>query len=353
DWPVGRQLWWGHRIPVWNTSQLKLPTGEESKRAIVEKLINWEGEGRIARSGADDPSYETDDQVVETFPSDTFVAVRNAADTEIVELLESLGCSREEEVLDTWLTSALWPHSTLGWPEQTPELQAFYPSTALVTSRDIITLWVARMVLAGLYNMGEVPFSSVYIHPKILDGYGETMSKSKGNGVDPLDVVEKFGADALRFGLAYLATETQDVRMTVQSECPHCQVLIDQTRENREKPRIVCPKCSQPFSTQWASSEEDKSLPRGAVVSEQFELGRNFCNKLWNAARFALLNFGDFQPAPVTDEELTVEDRWILSRLATVTQQVTAALERYRYADAARTLYDFAWDEFCSYYVEM
>jgi valyl-tRNA synthetase len=241
----------------------------------------------------------------------------------------------------------------MGWPEQTPELAYYYPTSVLITSRDIITLWVARMVLTGLNNAGDVPFREVFIHPKILDRYGETMAKSKGNGVDPIDVIDKFGADALRFGLAYITTETQDVRMTVQFECPHCESLMDQTKENREKPRIACSKCGKPFATQWASKEEDKALPKAPVVSEQFELGRNFSNKLWNAARFALINFGEYQAAPVADEELKVEDRWILSRLATVTQTVTEALARYRYADAARSLYDFAWDEFCSYYVEM
>ena len=117
-----------------------------------------------------------------------------------------LGYVREDDVLDTWFSSALWPHSTLGWPEKTSELEKFYPTSTLITSRDIITLWVARMVLMGLNNMGEIPFREVFIHPKILDGYGETMSKSKGNGVDPLDVIDKFGPDALRFGLAYLTT---------------------------------------------------------------------------------------------------------------------------------------------------
>ena len=139
-------------------------------------------------------------------------------------------------MLDTWFSSALWPHSTLGWPQSSPDLDYYYPTNTLITSRDIITLWVARMVLAGLNNLGEVPFREVFIHPKILDGYGEGMSKSKGNGVDPLDVIEKFGADALRFGVAYLTTETQDVRMPVQFECPHCESLIEQTRENRELP---------------------------------------------------------------------------------------------------------------------
>ena len=120
--------------------------------------------------------------------------------------------------------------STLGWPDETPELKKFYPTSALITSRDIITLWVARMVLAGLYNVDEVPFHEVYITPKILDGYGETMSKSKGNGVDPLDVIEKFGADALRFGLAYLTTDTQDVKLPVEFECPHCQAPVRRRR---------------------------------------------------------------------------------------------------------------------------
>ena len=144
--------------------------------------------------------------------------------------------------------------------------------------------------MTGLHNVGEVPFHEVFIHPKILDGYGEGMSKSKGNGVDPIDVIEKFGADALRFGLAYLTTETQDVRMPVEFECPHCEKLIEQTRENRMRPRIKCKHCRKAFSTQWAEKPEDKALPRGAVVSERFELARNFCNKLWNASRFALMN---------------------------------------------------------------
>jgi valyl-tRNA synthetase len=209
------------------------------------------------------------------------------------------------------------------------------------------------MVLTGLNNMGEVPFRDVYIHPKILDGYGETMSKSKGNGVDPIDVIEKFGPDALRFGLAHLTTETQDVRMPVQFECPHCETLIDQTKKNREMPRIVCPKCQQPFQTQWARTAEDRALKRGAAVSERFEVARNFCNKLWNASRFVMLNLENYQPGPISESELAFADRWILSRLTTVTQQVTDALEQYRYADAARTLYDFCWVEFCSSYIEM
>jgi valyl-tRNA synthetase len=153
--------------------------------------------------------------------------------------------------------------------------------------------------------------------------------------------------------MAYLTPETQDVRMPVQFECPHCEALMEQTKKNRELPRVQCKKCGEEFSTQWARSEADLALPRGAVVSERFEVARNFCNKLWNASRFAMLNLNGYKPAPVSAEELTIEDRWILSRLATVAAQVTEALDAYHYADAARTLYDFAWDDFCSFYVEM
>jgi valyl-tRNA synthetase len=274
-------------------------------------------------------------------------------DDKQIAALQNLHFSQDPDVLDTWFSSALWPHSTLGWPEQTPELDYYYPTSTLITSRDIITLWVARMVLTGIQNVGDVPFREVFIHPKILDGDGETMSKSKGNGVDPLDVLEKFGADALRFALAYITTETQDVRMPVEFECPHCGQLIAQTKQNRILPRVACSSCGQEFSTQWAEKPEDTALPRGAVVSDRFELGRNFCNKLWNASRFAMLNLEGYASTPVTDDQLAVEDRWILSRLATVTAAVTDALDGYKYAEAARQLYDYAWDEFCSFYVEM
>jgi len=366
DWPIGRQLWWGHRIPVWSAPMNPHIAGEivpegmsdekyieklgEESVAWGEQVATWESEGRLAST-----EREKKD-VKDAFLEDRmyrFFCVLDEFDEEIIVELENRGYSRETDVLDTWFSSALWPHSTLGWPEKTPELEKFYPTSTLITSRDIITLWVARMVLTGLYNMGEVPFSEVYIHPKILDGYGETMSKSKGNGVDPLDVIEKFGADALRFGIAYLTTETQDVRMPVEFECPHCQKQIKQTKKNRILPRVECEQCKKPFSTQWAQTDEDLALPRGAVVSERFELGRNFCNKLWNASRFALMNLEGHEATQLAAKNLLLEDRWLLSRLATVTGEVTTALAEYRYADAARELYRFAWDDFCSFYVEM
>jgi valyl-tRNA synthetase len=166
-------------------------------------------------------------------------------------------------------------------------------------------------------------------------------------------VIDKFGPDALRFGLARLATDTQDVRMPVQYECPHCEKLIDQTKKNRSQPTLECPGCKQEFSTQWAESEADKALPKAAVVSERFETARNFVNKLWNAARFALMNMDGYQSQTIDVDALPVEDKWLLSRLSTVTEQVTDCIDHYRYAEASRILYDFAWDEFCSFYVEI
>ena len=339
DWPVSRQLWWGHRIPIWSASGF-------SESALADVIARLElmpaaTTGRLVFARTSDAP-----------DASLFVCIRDD-DPALEEQVEAMGFERDPDVLDTWFSSALWPHSTLGWPAQTPELQYFYPTSTLITSRDIITLWVARMVLMGLNNTGHVPFHEVFIHPKILDGQGETMSKSKGNGVDPIDVIDKFGPDALRFGLARLATETQDVRMPVQFECPHCEKLIDQTRKNRSLPRIDCPECGKAFSTQWAETAEDRALPKAAVVSERFETARNFVNKLWNASRFAMMHLEDFQPQTVSAAALNVEDRWLLSRLATVTAEVTEALDGYHYADAARTLYDFAWDEFCSFYVEI
>jgi valyl-tRNA synthetase len=394
DWPVGRQLWWGPRIPVWrvglNTTPVmdasgsSLPSvqrGGDEFEADLEAFAKAFGiEGDICAVPSDKSKLmyqicvrtDTAHNELELFrrrheintdlePMKRYLSTgtpQHDADKRLWSHIYQMS-KQDEEVLDTWFSSALWPHSTLGWPEQTPELATFYPTSTLVTSRDIITLWVARMVLTGLYNMGDVPFREVYIHPKILDGSGETMSKSKGNGVDPLDVVEKFGADALRFGLAYLATETQDVRMPVEFECPHCGALIAQTKKNRTQPRIECDKCGKPFRTQWAESEADKALPRGAVVSERFELGRRFANKLWNASRFSLMNLEGYssEPGALSPRSgaggLLLEDRWILSRLATVTGQVTEALEAYRFSDASRLLYAFAWNDFCDYYVEM
>ena len=328
DWPISRQLWWGHQIPIWyskTASEKDLQKAFAGRKDVVWYRDEEYGQWLICA--------QEEDLAEDSVPGHKLV--------------------RESDVLDTWFSSALWPHSTLGWPEPTSELKYYYPTNVLITSRDIITLWVARMVLTGLYNVGQIPFHDVYIHPKILDAYGEGMSKSKGNGVDPVDVIEKFGADSLRFGLAYLTTETQDIRMPVDFECPHCNALVEQTQQNRVLPRIKCKHCGKEFATQWAEKPADKALPRGPVVSERFELARNFCNKLWNASRFVLMNLEDYVPGSLEGAKLLLEERWILSRLSTVTENVTQALAEYRYADAARLLYEFTWDEFCSFYVEM
>ncbi len=351
DWPVSRQLWWGHQIPVWSMA-CQTQAAADAAVEIVERLPAYsESSGSIQIES----SSETDDERRKRLgiPLATVHVCVKSEGEPLEQQLADAGFVRQQDVLDTWFSSALWPHSTLGWPDQTPELDYFYPTSVLITSRDIITLWVARMVLASLNNTGDVPFREVFIHPKILDGYGETMSKSKGNGIDPLDVIDKFGADALRFSMAHLTTETQDVRMPVQFECPHCGSAIEQTKKNRELPVVPCTSCKKPFSTQWARTDEEKALPRGMVTSERFEIARNFGNKLWNASRFAMMNLSGYIAAPIEPADLTIEDRWILSRLTTVMDNVTTALENYHFADATRELYDFAWHEFCSFYVEM
>ncbi len=351
DWPVSRQLWWGHQIPVWT----KACGSEAEVQPLVDSIRTLPGFDETVAAVQLESCDEIDPikrAKLELPFASVHVCVQSGGE-DFEKALEELGLIREEDVLDTWFSSALWPHSTLGWPEQTPELACFYPTSTLITSRDIISLWVARMVLMGLNNCGEVPFEKVYIHPKIQDGFGETMSKSKGNGIDPLDVIAKFGADALRFGMAHLCTETQDVRLPVQFECPHCQHSFDQTKKNRILPKVSCPVCKKEFSTQWAETVEDRSLEKGAVISERFETARNFVNKLWNASRFAMLNLEGYEASPILEDDLTVEDRWMLSRLATVSNNVTAYLEDFKYAEATRELYEFAWHQFCSFYVEM
>ncbi|QGJ69450.1 Valine--tRNA ligase [Planctomycetales bacterium 10988] len=361
DWPIGRQLWWGHQIPVWSRNAAEEGEADDLMNLLREDKAVQDGrvsiwleinEERQSLENRDDPQSQA---AMEDLPYGTvhLCICSESEDAELGKKYEAEGFIREEDVLDTWFSSALWPHSTLGWPEQTKDLEYYYPTSVLITSRDILTLWVARMVLTGLHNVGEIPFHQVFIHPKILDGDGETMSKSKGNGVDPLEVIRQSGTDALRFALAYLTTETQDVRIPVEYQCPHCEGAIPQSKKNRSLARIECKHCKKEFSTQWARSEEDLGLPRATVTSPRFEVSRNFCNKLWNAARFCLMNLENYAPAEVPEDALEVEDRWLLSRLTAVTQQVTEAFENFKYAEAARTLYDYAWDEFCSFYLEM
>ena len=252
DWCISRQLWWGHRIPVWYCDQC----------------------GEIICSKTDPdrcPSCESDQ------------------------------LRQDEDVLDTWFSSALWPFSTLGWPEETKDLETFYPTSVLVTGRDIIFFWVARMIFSGLEHTGQVPFYDVNIHGLILDAQGRKMSKSLGNGIDPIEVIDKYGADTLRFALITGVTPGNDVRF------------------------------------HW----------------EKVENTRNFANKIWNAARFVLMNLEGYEPVEVAEEDLTLADRWIISRLANTAEDVTRLLEEYDLGEAAKTLYEFIWDEFCDWYIEL
>jgi valyl-tRNA synthetase len=329
DWCISRQLWWGHRIPIW---YVRCPEAELKKAFGDRRDVVWhldEENGQWLVCGLED------------LPADA--------------LGPKYPLVQDPDVLDTWFSSQLWPHSTLGWPEQTPELRYYYPTSVLVTSRDIITLWVARMVIAGLYNTGKVPFHHVYIHPKILDGFGEGMSKSKGNGIDPLDIIDRYGTDALRFGMVHLATETQDSRMPVANVCPHCGSLVPVKQEHMSMRtrKVTCPNCKKPFRPGGPWPADDPEFPTARQASEKFEIGRNFANKLWNAARFLLLNLDGYTPQALRIDDLPLEDRWILSRLATTTAAVTEQLQGYHFSEAARTIYDFTWSEYCDWYVEM
>lgn len=249
DWCISRQLWWGHRIPVWYC--------EECGAEICAK---------------EDPV---------TCPT-----------------CGAHKLEQDPDVLDTWFSSALWPFSTLGWPQPTPELKHFYPTSVLVTGRDIIFFWVARMIFTALEFQHEVPFRQVMIHGLVLDAQGRKMSKSLGNGVDPIEVIEKYGADTLRFMLVTGNTPGNDLRFH----------------------------------------------------PERLEATRNFANKIWNASRFVLMNLEDYEEGP--RGELTLADRWILSRYQATAEDVSKALERYDLGEAARLLYEFIWSEFCDWYIE-
>jgi valyl-tRNA synthetase len=259
DWTISRQLWWGHRIPVW---------------------ITGDGDYIVARSEA-----------------------------EALEKANGRPITQDEDVLDTWFSSALWPFAVLGWPRQSEDLERYYPTSVLTTARDIIYLWVSRMLFSGIYFLHEFPFHDVYIYATVLNEAGKRMSKSLGTGIDPLEVIDMYGADALRFALLVRAARGQDIRFSY-------------VENNRQK---------------------------------QVEEARNFANKIWNASRFVLMNLGE----DVSKTEVKwvpsdrLADRWILAELNVTIDQVTRALEEYRLNEVAQTLYHFFWDDFCDWYIEL
>jgi valyl-tRNA synthetase len=292
DWPISRQLWWGHRIPIWSKSD-----AEDHLRTELSEFAD-----QVRSTGMD-----SDDGPV------TYVSVGSGHE-DIEKQLEADGWKRDEDVLDTWFSSALWPFSTMGWPEDTPELRTFYPGDVLCTAREIITLWVSRMVMMGQYCVGDIPFRDVYIHAMIQDGEGRKMSKSLGNGIDPLVAIDSHGADAMRFTLASMATDTQDIRMPVV----------------------------------------EMTLPDGrqANTSPKFDIGRNFCNKLWNASRFAMMNLDGIDPAGFNPGEMDITDKWILSRLAETIAETTKSLDEFKYSEPLASIYRFFWNDFCDWYLE-
>ena len=339
DWPISRQLWWGHRIPIWYV-----------KGATLEDL-------KAAFAGNEEVSYRYDQE------HDQFLLCSSIEDFKPETKLPKAEIRQEEDVLDTWFSSALWPHSTLGWPDKNERFETFYPNSVLITNRDIISLWVARMVMTAHFNTNNVPFRDVMIHVTILDGMGKRMSKSKGNGVDPEDIIAQYGADALRFSMTQMSSDTQDMRVPVQYRCPHCETLFPQTEKNMKAETLECPSCKKTMATRWANEETQKKEGLALLTSAKFEIGRNFGNKIWNASRFAMQNLDASTPLFTLKElkaalekgeiaPLNADEEWIITRLEETVKEVTSAIEGYRYHEYANKMYDFMWNEFCDWYLE-
>ncbi|HUX08489.1 MAG TPA: valine--tRNA ligase [Acidobacteriota bacterium] len=368
DWCISRQLWWGHRIPIWHGSFAHselMPVLEKLPQSNPEELSVWVSDAGGALFSLDGLQ---DLDKGERF--DILVCLRNeAAEGKHAEVLEAAGLAQDPDVLDTWFSSALWPFSTLGWPDpdtavieegQSPLgavdgrancLDYYYPGSCLITGRDIITLWVARMLIMGLYLLGDVPFTACFIHANIQDGKGERMSKSKGNGIDPVDIIEKYGADAMRYVLCDMQTGTQDIRLPIQAISPFTGEVVDlaTARHGRTIFTYICPGSGKEFDVLGTMPD----LAMAKIISDRFDVGRAFCTKLWNAARFALMNLGSHEFEPVSDSDLAEEDCWILSRLSRAIDTVTRQLSNYNPSAAIGAARSFFWGELCDWYLEL
>ncbi len=383
DWPVSRQLWWGHRIPVWS----KKVSVDELNLGELVPLINKAPGSMIVRIQQTDTfeslpvndAFSFDKEKLDP-DKDCHIDVCLLEDNEIIlENLSQLGYKQDPDVLDTWFSSALWPFSTLGWPDpETAELdenqpalgsvgdavdclEYYYPGSCLVTGRDIITLWVARMVLAGLYCLGDIPFSDVFIHANILDGKGERMSKSKGNGIDPVDIIDTYGTDAMRYVLCDMQTGNQDIKLPVTAVCPNCGHHNDlsDTRHGSSIFTYVCGKTAKGKTRPDSCGAEFDVLgtmpgiPAAKLTSERFETGCSFCNKLWNSVRFALMNLDENQAEDREFSNPVLEDRWILAKLNRAIRDVNRALENYNPSSALNAATEFFWGSLCDWYLEL
>jgi len=380
DWCISRQLWWGHRIPVWR-GEMETPKllmlepmlqGQLDRDDVCAWILLADG----TRLGPAEAFQRLKGEGAPTSVEVQLCFLEQQADDAIAPMLQAAGLELDPDVLDTWFSSALWPHSTLGWPnpgdasigegqtqlggsgDAPDSLSYYYPGSCLVTGRDIITLWVARMIVAGLYNLGDVPFTSVFLHATILDGKGVRMSKSKGNGIDPLDIIHRYGADALRYVVCELQTGTQDVRLPVQAISPFTEPGEDERLVDlaTAKPgpflgTFVDPVADAPMDLIGQYAKE--GIAPAKATSERFVVGANFCNKLFNAARFAFLNLDGTSFEPLDPSQLAVEDRWILARLRRAIAAVHGHLEGYNPSAAIQTARDFFWSELCDWYLEM
>ncbi|HEY8173397.1 MAG TPA: valine--tRNA ligase [Dehalococcoidia bacterium] len=301
DWCISRQLWWGHRIPVWYSA-------DDDGDKLVVTLRDPDEPNAEPRVGtynelrAQGVSHET----IETYGTWSGVGATPIVSIDTPERSPTGGghLLQENDVLDTWFSSGLWPFSTLGWPKDTAELRYWYPTSVMETGYDIIFLWVARMIMLGLYNRGDIPFRHVYLHGTVRNEEGKRMSKSLGTGVDPLEVVEKFGADALRYTLITSSGPGNDLRLSDQ----------------------------------------------------RVEAGRNFANKLWNAARFVISMIGEGTvrlPDSMPSSDAPLEDRWIVSRVESLARSVDEQMTKFELGEAARQVYDFVWGEFADWYIEI